>query len=232
MIKNGRRGTMSGKLTVRGVQGHIAYPQLARNPITPALPALAELVAINATGVGQGQRLLPAHQLAGQQCARRHRRHQRDPGQQWWWTSTSAFRPSPTPEAACRQRVQAVLDSKHGWTTTLRWTHWRPAVPHHTGRAGERRAAGHPGRDRHHHRAVYHGGTSDGRFIAKVCRAGGRAGPAQRQHPQDRRTHRMVADIEPLKNIYRRTTGKTCRLDSATERGAAGRGREISGRTQ
>ena len=45
MIKNGRRGTLSGKLTVRGVQGHIAYPQLARNPIHQALPALAELAA-------------------------------------------------------------------------------------------------------------------------------------------------------------------------------------------
>jgi acetylornithine deacetylase/succinyl-diaminopimelate desuccinylase-like protein len=38
MIKNGRRGTMSGKLTVNGVQGHIAYPQLARNPIHEACP--------------------------------------------------------------------------------------------------------------------------------------------------------------------------------------------------
>ena len=45
MIKNGRRGTMSGKLTVNGVQGHIAYPQLARNPIHEALPALAELAS-------------------------------------------------------------------------------------------------------------------------------------------------------------------------------------------
>eukprot|EP01041_Mallomonas_annulata_P016914 gene16914-35087_t len=47
MIKNGRRGTMSGKLTVKGIQGHIAYPQLARNPIHQALPALAELAATN-----------------------------------------------------------------------------------------------------------------------------------------------------------------------------------------
>src|SRR2546423_1732425 len=38
MIKNGRRGTLSGKLTVRGVQGHIAYPQLARNPIHQVAP--------------------------------------------------------------------------------------------------------------------------------------------------------------------------------------------------
>ncbi|MBT9532420.1 MAG: succinyl-diaminopimelate desuccinylase, partial [Pseudomonas sp.] len=46
MIKNGRRGTMSGKLTVKGVQGHIAYPHLAKNPIHLAAPALAELVGI------------------------------------------------------------------------------------------------------------------------------------------------------------------------------------------
>ena len=46
MIKNGRRGTMSGKLTIKGVQGHIAYPHLAKNPIHLAAPALAELVAV------------------------------------------------------------------------------------------------------------------------------------------------------------------------------------------
>jgi succinyl-diaminopimelate desuccinylase len=46
MIKNGRRGSLSGRLTVRGVQGHIAYPQLARNPIHELAPALAELAAV------------------------------------------------------------------------------------------------------------------------------------------------------------------------------------------
>ena len=46
MIKNGRRGTLSGKLTVRGIQGHIAYPHLARNPIHQAVPALTELAAM------------------------------------------------------------------------------------------------------------------------------------------------------------------------------------------
>ncbi|MDM7457651.1 MAG: succinyl-diaminopimelate desuccinylase [Tepidimonas sp.] len=45
MIKNGRRGTMSGRLTVKGIQGHIAYPHLARNPIHLLAPAMAELVA-------------------------------------------------------------------------------------------------------------------------------------------------------------------------------------------
>ena len=45
MIKNGRRGSMSGRLIVRGVQCHIAYPHLGRNPIHLVAPALAELVA-------------------------------------------------------------------------------------------------------------------------------------------------------------------------------------------
>ena len=46
VIKNGRRGSLNGKLTVRGKQGHVAYPQLAVNPIHLAAPALAELAAI------------------------------------------------------------------------------------------------------------------------------------------------------------------------------------------
>ena len=44
-LKNGRRGSLSGNLTVHGKQGHIAYPHLAKNPIHAAAPALAELAA-------------------------------------------------------------------------------------------------------------------------------------------------------------------------------------------
>ena len=46
MIKNGRRGSMNGRLTVKGVQGHIAYPHLAKNPLHQIAPALSELVSI------------------------------------------------------------------------------------------------------------------------------------------------------------------------------------------
>ncbi len=46
VVKNGRRGSLGGKLTVYGVQGHVAYPQLADNPIHRAAPALAELCSI------------------------------------------------------------------------------------------------------------------------------------------------------------------------------------------
>ena len=45
-VKNGRRGSLSGRLTVKGVQGHIAYPHLAKNPIHLAAPAIAELAGI------------------------------------------------------------------------------------------------------------------------------------------------------------------------------------------
>jgi succinyl-diaminopimelate desuccinylase len=45
-IKNGRRGSLNGRLEIRGKQGHVAYPQLADNPIHRAAPALAELVAV------------------------------------------------------------------------------------------------------------------------------------------------------------------------------------------
>jgi succinyl-diaminopimelate desuccinylase len=44
-IKIGRRGSLSGRLTVHGIQGHIAYPQLADNPVHALAPALAELTA-------------------------------------------------------------------------------------------------------------------------------------------------------------------------------------------
>src|SRR5690606_29265746 len=43
-IKNGRRGSLSGRLLVKGKQGHVAYPHLARNPVHLLAPALAELV--------------------------------------------------------------------------------------------------------------------------------------------------------------------------------------------
>ncbi len=45
MIKNGRRGSLNGKLHVKGIQAHIGYPQLGRNPIHLVMPALAELAA-------------------------------------------------------------------------------------------------------------------------------------------------------------------------------------------
>ncbi len=76
-IKNGRRGSLSGELRVRGIQGHVAYPHLARNPVHLAAPALAELAAIQ---WDHGQRVLSADHVPDLQPPGRHRRHQRDSG--------------------------------------------------------------------------------------------------------------------------------------------------------
>lgn len=57
VIKNGRRGSLNGKLIIKGKQGHVAYPHLANNPIHLALPALNELIGIE---WDQGNEFFPA----------------------------------------------------------------------------------------------------------------------------------------------------------------------------
>lgn len=76
VVKNGRRGSITGDLLVRGVQGHVAYPHLADNPIHKAAPALAELAA---TVWDEGNAYFP-HQLPDRQHLGRYRRLQRHSG--------------------------------------------------------------------------------------------------------------------------------------------------------
>ncbi len=197
MIKNGRRGTMSGKLTVKGVQGHIAYPHLAKNPIHLVAPALAELVAIEwdhgneffpptswqvsnihgGTGVGN---VIPGAVVID---------------------FNFRFSTESTPEGL-QQRLHAVLD-RHGLDFELQWTVGglpflttpgtlvnavQDAIRAETGLETELSTTG---------------GTSDGRFIAKICPQVIELGPPNASiHKIDECV--AVADIEPLKNIYRR----------------------------
>jgi succinyl-diaminopimelate desuccinylase len=133
MIKNGRRGTLSGKLTVRGIQGHIAYPHLARNPIHQAGAGAGRA---GRHRVGRGQRLLSAHQLAGQQHPRRHRRQQHHPGRGGDRLQLPLLH--RVHADSLQQRVQ-VLDAT-AWSTN--WLDaGRPALPHHAGHAGHGRGA-------------------------------------------------------------------------------------------
>ena len=198
MIKNGRRGTLSGRLTVRGVQGHIAYPQLARNPIHQALPALAELADIR---WDEGNAFFPP---TSWQISNIH-------------GGTGAtnvipgavvidfnFRFSTESTAeGLKQRVHALLD-RHTLEYDLSWTLGgqpfltqpaelvravQQAILDETGLATELSTTG---------------GTSDGRFIAQICPQVIELGPPNATiHKIDE--HVVVADIEPLKNIYRRT---------------------------
>jgi succinyl-diaminopimelate desuccinylase len=163
MVKNGRRGTLSGRLTVRGVQGHIAYPHLAKNPIHLAMPALAELGAVE---WDRGNAYFPP---TSWQMSNIH-------------AGTGATNVIPgtlvvdfnfryctesTPEAL-KAQVHAVLD-RHGLDYGIDWVLGgspfltpvgtlsaavTASIEEHCGRRPELSTTG---------------GTSDGRFIATVC---------------------------------------------------------------
>ena len=115
-IKNGRRGSLSGSLTVKGKQGHIAYPHLAANPIHAAAPALAELAAIewdagNAYFPPTGFQISNIHAGTGATNV--------IPGT---LEVKFNFRFSTESTAeSLQQRVQAVLDA-HGLDYDLQWS--------------------------------------------------------------------------------------------------------------
>ncbi|WP_295375435.1 succinyl-diaminopimelate desuccinylase [uncultured Pseudacidovorax sp.] len=203
MIKNGRRGTMSGKLTVHGVQGHIAYPHLAKNPVHAFAPALAELVAINAAG-GWDPKPNPYFQPTSWQISNIHAGTGASnviPGSA---VVDFNFRFSTEVTAeALQQRVQSVLDA-HGVEYDLKWTIGgqpfltTPGALVEAVQAAIRDEAG------IETELSTSGGTSDARFIAKVCAQVVELGPVNASiHKIDE--HIEVAAIETLKNMYRRT---------------------------
>ncbi|MDZ4076320.1 MAG: succinyl-diaminopimelate desuccinylase [Hylemonella sp.] len=201
MIKNGRRGTMSGKLTVKGVQGHIAYPHLARNPVHQFAPALAELTAIE---WDQGNDFFPPTTWQVSNIHGGTGASNVIPGSVVV-DFNFRFCTESTPQSL-QQRLSAVLD-KHGLEYELTWTVGglpflttpgtlvnavREAIRAETGIETELSTSG---------------GTSDGRFIAQVCPQVIELGPTNATiHKIDECV--PVADIEPLKNIYRRVLEK------------------------
>ena len=197
MIKNGRRGSMSGKLVVEGVQGHIAYPQLARNPIHQALPALAELAAIE---WDRGNEFFPPTSFQVSNIHGGTGATNVIPGSV---VIDFNFRYSTesTPDGL-QQRVEEVLN-RHGLDYELDWT--VGGLPFLT-RPGELVTAvqdairAETGLET---QLSTTGGTSDGRFISQICPQVIELGPVNATiHKIDE--HVRVADIEPLKNIYRR----------------------------
>jgi succinyl-diaminopimelate desuccinylase len=196
MIKNGRRGTMSGKLTVKGIQGHIAYPHLAKNPIHTATPALAELVGMqwdqgNAFFQPTSWQISNIHGGTGASNV--------IPGQVVI-DFNFRFCTESSPEDL-QQRLTDVL-LKHGLDFDLQWTlGGRPflttpgtlvdvvqqAIRKQTGIETQLSTTG---------------GTSDGRFIAQICPQVIELGPPNSTIHKINE-HVTLADIEPLKDIYR-----------------------------
>ena len=198
MIKNGRRGSLSARLTVIGVQGHVAYPQLARNPIHQLAPALADLTAMvwdagndhfppttwqvsnihGGTGVGN---VIPGEVVVD---------------------FNFRFSTQSSPEQL-QARVLAVL-ARHGVEHRIAWTLGGSPFLTRPGTLSDALTAAIHAETGAAAVLSTTGGTSDGRFIAQVCAQVVEFGPINASiHKIDE--HVLVADIEPLKNIYRRT---------------------------
>lgn len=160
VVKNGRRGSLGCVLTVRGVQGHVAYPHLAKNPVHDLAPALAELAE---TAWDQGNTFFPATTFQVSNIHAGTGATNVIPGT---CEVTFNFRYSTeTTHEALRQRVEAILD-RHGLDYSADWN--LSGLPFLTPRgelveAAQKAIADVGGYDTELSTA---GGTSDGRFIA------------------------------------------------------------------
>ena len=197
-IKNGRRGSLSGRLVVTGIQGHVAYPQLVRNPVHQVAPALTELAnerwddgneffppttfQISNIRAGTGAlNVVPGH------CE----------------VDFNLRFASVSSAEALMQRIEQILN-KHDLEFSVQWTIGAQpfltppgelstsimrAIREVTGRTAELSTTG---------------GTSDGRFISTFCPQVIEFGPRNASiHKIDE--HIALSDLEPLKNVYRRT---------------------------
>jgi succinyl-diaminopimelate desuccinylase len=197
MVKNGRRGSMSGKLVVKGVQGHIAYPHLAKNPIHLLAPALAELVS---THWDNGNEYFPPTTWQVSNLHSGTGATNVIPGHIELMFNFR-FSTASTVEGL-QSRVHAILD-KHELEYDLAWS--VSGLPFLTPRGTLSNALEQAILDETGVRTELSttGGTSDGRFIARICEQVVEFGPPNGSiHKIDE--HVEVAFIEPLKNVYRR----------------------------
>ena len=197
-IKNGRRGSMSGKLKVQGKQGHIAYPHLARNPIHEANPALNSLIA---EVWDNGNEYFPATSFQISNIHGGTGASNIIPGEV---VIDFNFRFSTENTVQTLQtRVQDILDA-HQLTYTLEWS--VSGLPFLTPKGTLSDALSHAIKAETGHETALSttGGTSDGRFIAQICPEVVEFGPLNASIHQVNE-HIDIAELEPLKNIYRRT---------------------------
>ena len=198
MIKNGRRGTLSGRLVVKGVQGHIAYPHLAKNPIHALAPALAELVT---TVWDRGNAYFPP---TSGQVSNIHAGTGAGNVIPGACTVDFNFRfcTESTP-ASLRERVHALLD-RHGTEYELAWTLGGEPFLTPEGELSRALAQAILATTGITTELSTTGGTSDGRFIARICKQVIEFGPVNASiHKIDENVE--VASLDGLETIYRET---------------------------
>ncbi len=200
MIKNGRRGSLSGKLVVKGVQGHIAYPHLVKNPIHMVAPAIKDMVD---TEWDKGNEYFPPTSWQISNMNGGTGATNVVPGEV---EILFNFRFSTaSTEQNLKERVYAILD-KHNLTYDLNWEYSPPYITP-KGNLVEAISAAIEQSYGVTPELSTTGGTSDGRFIADICKQVIEFGPLNAT------IHKLnecvaVADIEPLKDTYRITLEK------------------------
>ena len=198
MIKNGRRGSLSGRLVVKGVQGHVAYPHLAQNPVHLLAPALAELAR---THWDEGNAFFPPTTFQVSNIRAGTGALNVIPGS---CEVDFNLRFAPVSSAASlQQRIEAILQA-HGLRYALDWTVGAQPFLTEPGTLVEAISRAIADETGAAPAISTTGGTSDGRFIATVCPQVVEFGPPNAT------IHKVneciaVADVEPLKNVYRRT---------------------------
>jgi len=201
MIKNGRRGSLSGRLIVKGLQGHIAYPHLGRNPVHELAPALAELAA---TVWDNGNEYFPPTAWQVSNIHAGTGATNVIPGE---LECLFNFRFSTASTAeGLRSRVHAILD-RHRLDYTLEWT--LGGEPFLTPRGELVDAVAGAIRDVTGVETAVSatGGTSDGRFIKRICPQVVEFGPVNTSiHKLNE--HVELAAVEPLRQIYQRVLEK------------------------
>jgi succinyl-diaminopimelate desuccinylase len=195
-IKNGRRGSLSGKLKVIGIQGHIAYPHLAKNPIHLMAPALAELAEVkwdqgNAYFQPTAWQVSNIHAGTGATNV--------IPGEV---VVDFNFRFSTENTAdKLKEKLEAIL-KKHQLNFTIEWNLSGEPFLTQPGNLSEAMQASIKAETNMTAELSTTGGTSDARFIAKICPQVVEFGPRNATiHQINERVE--LADIEPLKNIYK-----------------------------
>lgn len=197
-IKNGRRGSLSGTLTVKGVQGHIAYPHLVKNPIHLAAPAIAELAA---TTWDNGNEYFPPTSWQISNIHGGTGATNVVPGTVEILFNFRFSTASTT--AGLQSRVHEILD-RHRLEYDLQWE--LSGKPYLTPRGDLVDAVGAAIRQVTgiETELSTSGGTSDGRFIADICPQVLEVGPLNAT------IHKLnecvaVADLDALSEIYRLT---------------------------
>ncbi|MFG0806562.1 succinyl-diaminopimelate desuccinylase [Pseudomonas fluvialis] len=198
IVKNGRRGSLGATLTVRGKQGHVAYPHLAKNPIHLAAPALAELAGEH---WDSGNAYFPPTSLQISNIHAGTGATNVIPGE---LTCVFNFRFSTESTVeSLQQRVAAILD-RHGLDWHINWA--LSGLPFLTqpGALLDAVAASIEAVCGIHTTPSTSGGTSDGRFIATLGTQVVELGPLNATiHQRDE--HIRAADLDALSEIYYQT---------------------------